>query len=161
VTASQTSISSEGVWNNGSQGGAGGGGVSTFFAVPDWQSGLVTTNADGETTPLSNRGVPDISGDADPDTGYKVRVDGTDTVIGGTSAVAPLWSGLLARINQLTGKPVGYLHPQLYKNPDALRDITSGNNGDFYASEGWDACTGLGSPDGRKVSDIFTGESDS
>jgi kumamolisin len=160
LKASQTSISSEGVWNDGAQGGAGGGGVSAVFALPDWQSGLVTTNSDGTTTPLNKRGVPDVSGDADPETGYNVRIDGTDTVIGGTSAVAPLWSGLLARINQLTGKPVGYIQPQLYKNPDALRDITSGNNGDFYASQGWDACTGLGSPDGQKVFDILSGQSD-
>ena len=85
------------------------------------------------------RGVPDVSGDADPETGYDVRIDGTDTVIGGTSAVAPLWSGLLARVNQLAGKSVGYLQPVLYQNPQALRDITQGNNGDFYASTGWDA----------------------
>jgi kumamolisin len=131
--------------------------VSTFFAVPSWQSGLTTTNADGVTTQLGKRGVPDVSGDADPQTGYNVRIDGTDTVIGGTSAVAPLWSGLLARINQLNGKPVGYLQPQLYQNLSAFRDITQGNNGDFYASTGWDACTGLGSPDGQKLAVIFNG----
>jgi len=85
-----------------------------------------------------------------------VRIDGTDTVIGGTSAVAPLWSALLARINQITGKPVGYIQPQLYQNPQALRDITQGNNGDFYASVGWDACTGLGSPNGQKVAALFS-----
>jgi kumamolisin len=76
-------------------------------------------------------------------------------VIGGTSAVAPLWSGLLARINELTGKPVGYIQPLLYKSPSALRDITQGNNGDFYASTGWDACTGLGSPNGAEVASVF------
>ena len=97
-----------------------------------------------------------MSGDADPETGYSVRIDGTNTVIGGTSAVAPLWSGLLARINQLAGKPVGYVHPVLYQNPGALRDITQGNNGDFYASVGWDACTGLGSPNGQAVAKLFT-----
>ena len=157
LQASKTSITSEVVWNDGAQGGAGGGGVSTVFALPSWQSGLQTTDADGATTPLSKRGVPDVSGDADPETGYNVRIDGTDTVIGGTSAVAPLWSGLLARINQLTGKPVGYIQPQLYQNAQAFRDITQGNNGDFSASQGWDACTGLGSPDGQKVADVFTG----
>jgi kumamolisin len=77
-------------------------------------------------------------------------------VIGGTSAVAPLWSGLLARINQLAGKPVGLVHPLLYRNPQALRDITEGNNGDFAAAKGWDACTGLGSPNGQAVADVFT-----
>jgi kumamolisin len=155
LTATKTAITSEVVWNDGSEGGAGGGGVSAFFALPTWQSGLNTTDAEGNTTPLSNRGVPDVAGDADPDTGYNVRIDGTDTVVGGTSAVAPLWSGLLARVNQLAGQSVGYLQPVLYKNPQALRDITQGNNGDFYASVGWDACTGLGSPNGQAVANLF------
>jgi kumamolisin len=155
LKASKTAITSEVVWNDGSEGGAGGGGVSAFFALPTWQSGLNTTDAEGNTTPLSNRGVPDVAGDADPETGYNVRIDGTDAVIGGTSAVAPLWSGLLARINQLAGQSVGYLQPVLYKNPQALRDITQGNNGDFYASVGWDACTGLGSPNGQAVANLF------
>jgi kumamolisin len=155
VQASNTSITSEVVWNDGAQGGSGGGGVSTFFALPSWQSGLQTTDANGTATPLGKRGVPDVSGDADPETGYDVRIDGTDTVIGGTSAVAPLWSGLLARINQLTGKPVGYVQPVLYQNPEAFRDITEGNNGDFFASDGWDACTGLGSPDGEQIAAVF------
>jgi kumamolisin len=131
--------------------------VSSFFALPGYQSGLQTSDADGVARPLGKRGVPDVSGDADPETGYNVRIDGTDTVIGGTSAVAPLWSGLLARINELTGKPVGYLHAQLYQNAAAFRDITAGNNGDFSASPGWDACTGLGSPDGQKLADVFAG----
>jgi kumamolisin len=156
LTASNTSITSEVVWNDGAQGGAGGGGVSSFFALPNWQSGLQTTGADGARTALGKRGVPDVSGDADPQTGYDVRIDGTNTVIGGTSAVAPLWAGLLARINQLTGRPVGYIQPQLYQNPNACRDITQGNNGDFYAATGWDACTGLGSPDGQKLASVFT-----
>ncbi|HEY6926122.1 MAG TPA: S53 family peptidase [Steroidobacteraceae bacterium] len=159
LRASNSGITSEVVWNNGAQGGAGGGGVSGFFPLPTWQSGLQTTGANGVTTPLGHRGVPDVSGDADPETGYDVRVDGTNTVIGGTSAVAPLWAGLLARINQLTGKPVGYIHPQLYQNPQAFRDITQGNNGDFSAAKGWDACTGLGSPDGQRVVNVFTGGS--
>jgi kumamolisin len=160
LNASKTAITSEAVWNDGTDGGAGGGGVSTFFPVPTWQTGLQTTGTDGTTTTLSNRGVPDVAGDADPNTGYDVRIDGTDTVIGGTSAVAPLWSGLLARINQLAGKPVGLIQPLLYQNPQALRDITQGNNGDFSASTGWDACTGLGSPNGQAVADVFTSKTD-
>jgi kumamolisin len=159
LKASSGTITSEVVWNDGSEGGAGGGGVSSFFALPTWQSGLKTTGKSGVTATLAKRGVPDVSGDADPDTGYSVRIDGTNTVIGGTSAVAPLWSGLVARINQLAGKPVGYLQPVLYQNPGALRDITKGDNGDFYASVGWDACTGLGSPNGQAVADLFTSAS--
>ena len=79
-------------------GGATGGGVSSFFSLPPWQEGLTASATSGGKSKLSKRGVPDVSGDADPATGYDVRVDGSDTVIGGTSAVAPLWAGLVARI---------------------------------------------------------------
>ena len=150
LRASATGIASEKVWNDGAQGGAGGGGVSTFFALPAWQGGLKVTKASG-TTALAKRGVPDVSGDADPETGYDVRVDGSNTVIGGTSAVAPLWAGLIACINAAKGSAVGYINPLLYKNPQALHDIKAGNNGDYVAAAGWDACTGLGSPDGAKL----------
>ena len=101
------------------------------------------------------RGVPDVSGDADPETGYDVRIDGTDTVIGGTSAVAPLWAGLIARINAAKGSPVGFINPQLYGARSSLNDITSGNNGAFQAGPGWDACTGLGSPNGAKLAALL------
>jgi kumamolisin len=101
------------------------------------------------------RGVPDVSGDADPETGYQVRIDGTDTVIGGTSAVAPLWAGLIARINAAKHGPVGLINPALYGAARALRDITQGNNGDFAASQGWDACTGLGSPNGAQIAALL------
>lgn len=76
-------------------------------------------------------------------------------MIGGTSAVAPLWAALIARVNQVSGKPAGYVNPQLYQNPKALRDITSGNNGDYDAAVGWDACTGLGSPNGTALGGII------
>ncbi len=155
VHANKTNITSEVVWNDGANGGAGGGGVSCFFPVPSWQANLQVATSNGVTAALRSRGVPDVAGDADPVTGYEVLIDGTNTVIGGTSAVAPLWAGLLARINQLAGKSSGLIQPQLYQNVQALRDITQGNNGDFSASAGWDACTGLGSPDGQKVAAIF------
>jgi len=155
LQASSGNITSEAVWNDGANGGAGGGGVSSFFALPSWQATLQVTNAQGVSTPLQSRGVPDVSGDADPLTGYDVRVDGSDTIFGGTSAVAPLWAGLIARINSAKGSAVGYIHPQLYKNAGVFNDITQGNNGDFSASVGWDACTGLGSPDGRKLAGIL------
>jgi len=155
LTAVGDNIASEVVWNDGgSSGGAGGGGVSTVFPVPAWQTGLNTVGADGASQALTGRGVPDVAGDADPQTGYEVLIDGESTVIGGTSAVAPLWAGLLARINALRGQPVGYVNPVLYANPSALRDITQGNNGAYFAAAGWDACTGLGSPAGTQVADI-------
>ncbi len=98
--------------------------------------------------------MPDVAGDADPQTGYDVIVDGQSLVFGGTSAVAPLWSGLIARINQRLGKPVGFLHPTIYKlsaQSNAFHDITVGNNGSYSAGPGWDACTGLGSPNGANL----------
>jgi kumamolisin len=152
---SGSSISSETVWNDGASGGASGGGISTFFELPSWQNGLKAAGNKGQATALTKRGVPDVSGDADPETGYDVRIDGTDTVIGGTSAVAPLWASLIARINQVSGTPVGYINPLLYQNAKALRDITQGNNGDFDATVGWDACTGLGSPNGPALSGVL------
>jgi kumamolisin len=155
LQVSGTTITSETVWNDGAQGGASGGGVSSFFALPAWQDGLHTTMTLGATAPLTMRGVPDVCGDADPDTGYDVRIDGTDAVIGGTSAVAPLWAGLIARINAAKGSAVGYVNPTLYASPGALNDITQGNNGDFGASTGWDACTGIGSPNGAQVAALF------
>jgi len=147
---SGASISSEVVWNDGTSGG----GVSSFFATPSWQAELQAVNSKGQASALAMRGVPDVSGNADPETGYNVRIDGTNTVIGGTSAVAPLWAGLIARLNQVSGKPAGYLNAQLYKNPAALRDIVRGNNGDFDAAKGWDACTGLGSPNGAALAAV-------
>jgi kumamolisin len=153
--AQDSTIQSEAVWNDGASGGASGGGISSFFQLPVWQQGLSARKTQGAATALTMRGVPDVAGDADPETGYNVRVDGTDTVIGGTSAVAPLWAGLIARINGITGKPAGFINALLYQNPAALRDITDGNNGDFAAASGWDACTGLGSPNGAALVKII------
>ena len=153
LQAAGGAITSETVWNDGATGGATGGGVSGFFALPSYQEGLQVTRTGGQRQALQMRGVPDICGDADPQTGYNVRVDGHDTIIGGTSAVAPLWAGLIARINAAKASPVGFINPHLYIQTGALRDITQGNNGDFAAAAGWDACTGLGSPNGQKVAD--------
>jgi kumamolisin len=155
LRASSNAISGEVVWNDGTSGGASGGGVSAFFATPTWQASLSAVTTQGARTPLARRGVPDVAGNADPETGYDVRVDGTASVIGGTSAVAPLWAALLTRLNQLSGKPTGLANPKLYQAPTALRDITSGNNGDFAAAKGWDACTGLGSPNGAALRSVI------
>jgi kumamolisin len=92
-----------------------------------------------------------VSAVADPQTGYRVRVDGTDMVIGGTSAVAPLWAALVARLAQATGRRFGLLQPALYAQAGAFRDITSGTNGTYHAGPGWDPCTGLGSPNGTAL----------
>ena len=150
LTASGTGITQEVVWNDGAQGGAGGGGVSGLFALPVWQQGLSVTR-NGKATPLAKRGVPDVAGDASPQTGYDVLIDGEETVVGGTSAVAPLWAALIARINAINQSAAGFVNPTLYKAQTAFRDITEGNNGSFSAAPGWDACTGMGSPDGAKL----------
>ncbi len=150
LQAAGATISSEVVWNDGSSGGATGGGLSAVFPLPVWQTGLKATRQN-VASDLAKRGVPDVAGNADPQSGYRVRIDGSDTVIGGTSAVAPLWASLVARLNQRIGTPVGFVNPTLYSHANALRDITRGNNGDFDASSGWDACTGLGSPDGNAL----------
>ncbi len=145
-------IAAETVWDDGQAGGAGGGGISVAFPVPAYQQDAripVSANPGGRR----GRGVPDICGNADPDTGYAVRVDGQTMTVGGTSAVAPLWAGLIALFNQSLGRSVGFLHPFLYSAAarTGLHDITAGSNGAYSAGPGWDACTGLGSPDGAAL----------
>ncbi len=147
LKAANGQITGESVWNDAE--GATGGGVSIEFALPTYQTPAnVPVNVD---TQNPGRGVPDVAGDADPQTGYTIRVDGADQTIGGTSAVAPLWAGLIALINQSLGSPLGFAQPRLYTSAPGFRDITSGNNGAYDANAGWDACTGLGSPDGAAL----------
>jgi len=155
LRAGKAGITGESVWNDGASGGASGGGISGFFPLPAWQVGLLAHKSTGQSVALTMRGVPDVAGDADPETGYAVRIDGTDTVIGGTSAVAPLWAALIARINAINGKPAGFVNPALYSHASALRDVIAGNNGDYAAASGWDACTGLGSPNGSALSGVL------
>jgi kumamolisin len=145
-------IAGETVWNDGSSGGSTGGGVSTLFPLPTWQADAgVPANAGSGG---SGRGVPDVAGNADPETGYQILVDGGSVVLGGTSAVAPLWAALVARLAQQTGTKLGLLQTVLYDGVKSgvaqagFQDVTSGSNGAYSAGPGWDACTGFGSPDG-------------
>jgi kumamolisin len=150
LQSSNGAITSETVWNDGADGGATGGGYSSTFPQPSYQSSI---------TGQSQRGVPDVSGDADPETGYNILVDGEQIVVGGTSAVAPLWAGLIALLNQQLGTRLGYVNPALYAlaEPDnGFNDITEGNNGAFSAGPGWDPCTGLGSPIGTTLATLLT-----
>jgi kumamolisin len=155
---STNTIASEVVWNELANGeGAGGGGVSDIFALPSWQAdaGVPASAAAGSAG--GGRGVPDVAGNADPVTGYLVVVDGQQQPIGGTSAVAPLWAGLIARLAQATSKKFGLLQPLIYAGvtpgiaAPGFQDIVDGNNGAYKAGPGWDACTGLGSPDGQAL----------
>jgi kumamolisin len=144
TSLTSTSPLNEVVWNDGSKGGATGGGVSTVFALPSWQK---LANVPGS----KYRGVPDVAGNADPETGWTIVVDGQAMVIGGTSAVAPMWAAAAAVLSQALGKNVGFLNPQLYSLPGWSRDIQSGNNGTFTARAGYDCCTGLGVPQLTKL----------
>ena len=154
TNAGGSAIDSEVVWNDESEGGgATGGGISDQFALPSYQQNAgvpPSVNAGARV----GRGLPDVAANADPNTGYEVRVDGSNAVVGGTSAVAPLWAGLVALLNQSLGKPVGFLNPNLYgpiAQDGVFRDITSGNNGAYSAGPGWDACTGWGVADGAQA----------
>jgi kumamolisin len=144
LMATNNAIQSEQVWNDGAQGGATGGGYSTVFTRPDWQGADVTN---------TNRGVPDLAGDADPDTGYNILVDGQQMVVGGTSAVAPLMAGLIVLLNQNLNRRLGFANPAFYgvEHLNCFRDITVGNNGAYSAGFGWDPCTGLGVPIGAQL----------
>jgi kumamolisin len=149
-------ISSEVVWNNGANGGSSGGGVSNQFTRPLYYQGKIGA-------PGTGRAVPDVAGNADPDTGWIVIVDGQQTVIGGTSAVAPMWAALIALCNQATKEPAGWIGKVLYLSAPkgTFRDITEGNNGvpgltqGYPAGVGYDCCTGLGSPNGTNLAALL------
>ena len=127
-----------------------GGGVSNTFKTPMYQSKL-PFNLQGY------RGVPDVSGHADPKTGYKLFSNGKTFIAAGTGAVSSLWGSLIAKINQKLGRPYGFFHPILYSNPTGFIDITQGSNGNYSAAIGWDPCTGNGSPKGQQLLSIITG----
>jgi kumamolisin len=163
LLASGSAISSEVVWNDG-PGSGGGGGISDLNPLPTWQAGIVPPSVNPGAH--VGRGVPDVCGDADPDSGYNIFYGGKAAVVGGTSAVAPLWSALLARINQKLGTPVGYFNPLLYAKlgtGGGFRDIVTGNNdtsgqvGGYSAGKGWDAASGWGSPIGAALLEAFGG----
>lgn len=134
-----------------------GGGVSEIFERPEWQFSAGVELKTGK----SGRGVPDVAGKADIATGYRTIVDQCRFTMGGTSAAAPMWAGLIARLNQALGQSLGYLTPFLYQDlcQHALHGQTRGRNGKHYrAGPGWDACTGLGTPDGKKILSVLRGQ---
>jgi kumamolisin len=154
-------IAEETVWNELMQDeGAGGGGISAVFTKPSYQN-AVKVPASSNPPHKIGRGVPDVAAVADPETGVVViHIDGKQIEsIGGTSASAPLWAALVARLNQGLGANCGFLNPVLYTKcaTGVLRDITVGNNGAYSAEPGWDACTGLGTPDGQRLLHALSG----
>lgn len=126
-----------------------GGGVSVLFDRPSWQDGIELLDRDGK------RGVPDVAALADRGTGVAMTIGGSEITGGGTSAVAPMWSGLTARLDQALGSPIGHANPRLYaaakRQPACFQDVTAGGNQEYQASAGWDAVTGLGSPHGERL----------
>lgn len=143
------------VWND-HDGNSTGGGVSSFYGVPLWQAGArvpSSVNAGGGP----GRGVPDVAGNADPETGYLVGDGVSDHPFGGTSAVAPLWSALVAQLNQHLGARAGFLNPLLYElDRSVFNDVSRGGNGAYRARRrAWDACTGHGTPRGQALLDAL------
>lgn len=140
--------SSETVWNDdpGKTNGKGtGGGYSTLFPVQSFQIGAPAAPAN---TPYGKgRMVPDVTANADPNTGYEIFVQGSSTVVGGTSAVAPLYAGLFAAF----GTKLGFVTPTLWRHQPAFVDITQGGNGFYNAEPGPDPCSGIGAPIGTRI----------
>jgi kumamolisin len=164
LKASGSEIEAEVVWNSLFDGmrGATGGGVSEKFERPFWQEEFAVPHSTSKT---GGRGVPDVAGVADPHTGCRIAVGGVDTISYGTSAVAPLWAALVARLNHATGARLGsgHLNSLLYKlagqsnGKGTFRPITRGENGAYRAGPGWNACTGLGSPMGDRLLEALDG----
>lgn len=158
LSSVRDTILNETAWNTFSTfGTAAGGGYSKLFPRPDWQRPHVVPFS-AVTGGGEGRGVPDMAGNADPGTGYLLQVQGRTTVIAGTSAVAPLFAAMIARINQSLGKNVGYINPLIYgaeNRSSAFFDVVSGSNGTIRAAPGWDPCTGLGRPIGSGLRDLL------
>ena len=162
LTSSAGIITKEVALNDGSVGGASGGGISEHFPMPAWQS-CVNVPRSLNPEALIGRALPDVAAHANPNAGYRLLVHGEWVVIGGTAAVAPLWAGLIARINQGLGRRVGYINPALYTRigpAGVLREIVTANNSaggvvGYQAGPGWNPCTGWGSPDGAHLLSAF------
>jgi kumamolisin len=150
IHASATELQSEVAWDDGSAGGASGGGVSGVFPIPDWQAHAGIPKSSGG---FAGRGIPDVAADASPKTGYKVQVDGVNQVVGGTAASTPLWAGLIALLNQGLGHNIGFFNPILYEKlgpASVLRPVGS-KNGSSPSKPFWNPQTGWGSPNGEKL----------
>jgi kumamolisin len=142
----------ETVWNDDpdqTDGQGTGGGYSTIFPVQSFQIGAPPAPAN--TQYGKGRMVPDVTGDADPNTGYQIFVHGSSTVVGGTSAVAPLYAGLFAAF----GTKLGFVSPTLWSHQQAFDDITQGGNGFYNAAVGPDPCSGIGAPIGTSIAALF------
>ena len=159
TTIAGNAITAQRVWNDGTSGT--GGGISDLFDPPDFQrTATLPPSVNGGRR---GRGVPDVAGNAAPESGYAIIVGGQEQIAAGTSAVAPLWAGLAARINQKAARPVGFFLPAIYGRPQLLTPVTQGSNRaagspiGYDAGPGWSACTGLGTPRGQALADALAG----
>jgi kumamolisin len=143
--------------------GGGGGGVSSLFPRPAWQTGVRGIDNQYTTSP-PRRQVPDVAADASPASGYSIYAGGSNVVVGGTSAATPLWTGAFTLIDELArlaiGHPLPFVAPLLYRSdgldPAAFYDVTLGGDRYYRAGPGWDYSTGLGAPDmGRLAGDVI------
>ena len=152
VNQSTGAYASEAVWNDGAGNGAGGGGVSTVWPIPSWQASVATVHS------KTNRNVPDVALNADPNTGYAIFYNGQWTIYGGTSCAAPLWASFTACVNQERVannlSTLGFANPVLYSIAEGaayainFNDVTNGNNLYYSAGKGYDNASGWGSFDG-------------
>jgi subtilase family serine protease len=144
-------IASETAWNDGPNSSTGGG-ISVAFTAPPWQASL------GISNPGSMRLVPDVSLNADPNTGYLVYSSGFGFPVGGTSASCPMWAGATALLESLSDqqsfpKRQGILSAALYPAASLFHDITLGDNrqpgtgSNYVCQVGYDLVTGLGTTD--------------
>jgi subtilase family serine protease len=135
-TDSSGNYGGEAVWS-----GAGGS-PSLYEPQPSWQNGVV---------PGSYRGLPDIAFDANPNSGAIIIVNGTTAQYGGTSLASPLfvasWARIQANNNARLGFPAGWIYSHGAQMTPAFQDVTSGSNGDYSATTGWDYASGFGSFD--------------
>lgn len=177
TTGTGSSYSSETVWNWGYDSNAGGyvgssGGISSYYSLPSWQTNVSNLTGRGGST--SNRNIPDVALTAD--NVYVAYGNGSSEEVGGTSCAAPLWAGFTALVNQqavANGKSaVGFINPAIYSlaaganYANCFHDVTTGNNtwssspSLFYATTGYDLCTGLGTPNGQNLINALAGSTD-
>ena len=155
---------SEKAWNRGNGTGTAGG-ISTQYAIPDYQTNISMANNQGSTT---MRNIPDVALTAES---VDVFINGSDVPVGGTSCAAPLWAGFAALVNEQAAAhghaPLGFANPALTiigtstNYASCFNDITNGSNTNsssptrFFATNGYDLCTGWGTPAGQTLIDAL------
>lgn len=151
LTADQSAIAEESVWNDNNGVVGTGGGLSNHFSVPPYQQAIhLPARMNGDPRP-PGRGIPDVAALAAGNPGFRIVIDGIQQAKGGTSAATPLWAALIALANAKRGSPVGFVNPCFYSNPHLCQPILSGDNAGYEANGEWNACTGFGVPNGERT----------